>query len=58
VGTTHNSCEFRGNRRSDDGSRIDRRLAGGELVEFDDTDAVFQNPENDRVEDYITGKFG
>ncbi|MBP1987599.1 phosphate ABC transporter ATP-binding protein PstB [Halolamina salifodinae] len=33
-------------------------LTGGELVEFDDTDKVFENPENDRVEDYITGKFG
>nr|WP_267647033.1 phosphate ABC transporter ATP-binding protein PstB [Halolamina litorea] len=33
-------------------------LTGGELVEFDDTDKVFENPESDRVEDYITGKFG
>ena len=33
-------------------------LTGGELVEFDDTDSIFENPENDRVEDYITGKFG
>jgi phosphate transport system ATP-binding protein len=33
-------------------------LTGGELVEFDDTEKVFQNPESDRVEDYITGKFG
>ena len=33
-------------------------LTGGELVEFGDTDRVFQNPESDRVEDYITGKFG
>ncbi|AGB31037.1 phosphate ABC transporter, ATP-binding protein [Natrinema pellirubrum DSM 15624] len=33
-------------------------LTGGELVEFDDTDKIFQNPEHDRVEDYITGKFG
>ncbi|MFC6736344.1 phosphate ABC transporter ATP-binding protein PstB [Halolamina salina] len=33
-------------------------LTGGELVEFDDTEKVFENPENDRVEDYITGKFG
>jgi phosphate transport system ATP-binding protein len=33
-------------------------LTGGELVEFDDTDAIFENPESDRVEDYITGKFG
>jgi len=33
-------------------------LTGGELVEFDDTQKVFENPENQRVEDYITGKFG
>ncbi|MEF8757807.1 MAG: phosphate ABC transporter ATP-binding protein PstB [Halobacteriales archaeon] len=33
-------------------------LTGGELVEYDDTDKVFQNPESQRVEDYITGKFG
>jgi phosphate transport system ATP-binding protein len=33
-------------------------LTGGELVEYDDTDKIFENPESDRVEDYITGKFG
>ena len=33
-------------------------LTGGELVEFDDTDKIFENPDSDRVEDYITGKFG
>ena len=33
-------------------------LTGGELVEFVDTANVFENPEDDRVEDYITGKFG
>ncbi|SEV80797.1 phosphate ABC transporter ATP-binding protein PstB [Natrinema salifodinae] len=33
-------------------------LTGGELVEFDDTNKIFENPDNDRVEDYITGKFG
>jgi phosphate transport system ATP-binding protein len=33
-------------------------LTGGELVEFGDTNRVFENPENQRVEDYITGKFG
>jgi len=33
-------------------------LTGGELVEFDDTGKIFGNPENQRVEDYITGKFG
>ncbi len=33
-------------------------LTGGELVEFGDTPRIFENPENQRVEDYITGKFG
>ena len=33
-------------------------LTGGELVEYGDTDAIFENPESQRVEDYITGKFG
>ncbi|NHN47271.1 phosphate ABC transporter ATP-binding protein [Halostella sp. JP-L12] len=33
-------------------------LTGGELVEFDDTNKIFENPEHERVEDYITGKFG
>ena len=33
-------------------------LTGGELVEEDDTDKIFENPESQRVEDYITGKFG
>ena len=33
-------------------------LTGGELVEFGETQQIFENPENQRVEDYITGKFG
>jgi phosphate transport system ATP-binding protein len=33
-------------------------LTGGELVEFDDTATIFEDPEEQRVEDYITGKFG
>jgi phosphate transport system ATP-binding protein len=33
-------------------------LTGGELVEYDHTDKIFENPESQRVEDYITGKFG
>ncbi|MFB6117247.1 phosphate ABC transporter ATP-binding protein PstB [Halosegnis sp.] len=33
-------------------------LTGGKLVEYDDTEKIFENPESDRVEDYITGKFG
>ncbi len=33
-------------------------LTGGELVEYDDTQKIFENPDHQRVEDYITGKFG
>ena len=33
-------------------------LTGGELVEYGDTDQVFENPQSERVEDYITGRFG
>jgi len=33
-------------------------LTGGELVEYGDTDQIFENPQSQRVEDYITGKFG
>ncbi len=33
-------------------------LTGGELVEYDDTNKIFENPSSQRVEDYITGKFG
>ena len=33
-------------------------LTGGKLVEYDDAETVFENPEHQRVEDYITGKFG
>jgi phosphate transport system ATP-binding protein len=33
-------------------------LTGGELVEYGETDKIFENPESQRVEDYITGKFG
>jgi phosphate transport system ATP-binding protein len=33
-------------------------LTGGQLVEYGDTDQVFENPRSKRVEDYITGKFG
>jgi len=33
-------------------------LTGGELVEFDETTKIFENPDDQRVEDYITGKFG
>ncbi len=33
-------------------------LTGGELVEADDTATIFEDPDDERVEDYITGKFG
>ena len=33
-------------------------LTGGTLEEFDDTNRIFENPKSQRVEDYITGKFG
>jgi phosphate transport system ATP-binding protein len=33
-------------------------LTGGELVEYGETDRIFENPESQRVEDYISGKFG
>ena len=33
-------------------------LTGGELVEYDNTAKIFEDPEEQRVEDYITGKFG
>ena len=30
----------------------------GDLVEFDKTEKIFENPEDQRTEDYITGRFG
>ncbi|MFD1569892.1 phosphate ABC transporter ATP-binding protein PstB [Halorubrum laminariae] len=33
-------------------------LTGGRLVEYDDTTKIFEDPDEQRVEDYITGKFG
>lgn len=33
-------------------------LTGGKLVEVGPTQKIFENPDNKRVEDYITGKFG
>jgi phosphate transport system ATP-binding protein len=33
-------------------------LTGGKLVEYDDTDRIFEDPQSQRVEDYISGKFG
>jgi phosphate transport system ATP-binding protein len=33
-------------------------MLGGELVEVGTTDKVFTNPDDDRTEQYVTGKFG
>jgi phosphate transport system ATP-binding protein len=33
-------------------------LTGGELAEYGETDQVFEDPRSQRVEDYISGKFG
>ncbi|HAX72066.1 MAG TPA: phosphate ABC transporter ATP-binding protein [Firmicutes bacterium] len=30
----------------------------GELIEFNDTEKIFSNPDDKRTEDYITGRFG
>jgi phosphate transport system ATP-binding protein len=30
----------------------------GKLIEYDDTEKLFSNPQNKRTEDYITGRFG
>ena len=30
----------------------------GQLVEFNDTEAVFSNPDKKETEDYISGRFG
>lgn len=30
----------------------------GDMVEFNDTNAIFTNPKNKKTEDYITGRFG
>jgi phosphate transport system ATP-binding protein len=33
-------------------------MLDGELVEVADTDKIFTNPDDERTEDYVTGKFG
>ena len=30
----------------------------GELIEFDETETIFTNPNKKQTEDYITGRFG
>lgn len=42
-------------------ARVSQRTAFfnlGELVEFGDTEMIFTNPEQQRTQDYITGRFG
>lgn len=42
-------------------ARISDRTAfflNGEVIEFDQTDKIFSNPNEKRTEDYITGRFG
>lgn len=42
-------------------ARISNRTAfflSGEVVEYDETDNIFQNPTDQRTEDYISGRFG
>ena len=36
----------------------DERNAGGSLVEFGESRLIFTNPEDERTEAYITGRFG
>jgi phosphate transport system ATP-binding protein len=33
-------------------------LTVGELAEYDETERIFEDPQSQRVEDYVTGKFG
>ena len=30
----------------------------GEIVEYDETDNIFSTPQDQRTEDYVTGRFG
>ena len=42
-------------------ARISDRTAfflNGEVVEYDDTNIIFTNPNDQRTEDYISGRFG
>ena len=32
--------------------------ASASVVEFDETDTIFSNPDDERTEEYVTGKFG
>ena len=42
-------------------ARVSQRTAFfhlGDLVEVGDTEQIFTNPQHQRTEDYITGRFG
>ncbi|NCC77246.1 MAG: phosphate ABC transporter ATP-binding protein, partial [Clostridia bacterium] len=30
----------------------------GEVIEYHDTNSIFNNPQNKKTEDYVTGRFG
>ena len=30
----------------------------GDLIEYNDTDKIFTQPDNEKTQDYITGRFG
>ena len=30
----------------------------GSVIEYDDTKVIFENPRDQRTEDYVTGRFG
>jgi phosphate transport system ATP-binding protein len=40
------------------GMMMMREDRAGELIEFDDTQKIFTNPQDRRTEDYVTGRFG
>ena len=42
-------------------ARISDRTAfflNGEVIEYDETNVIFTNPNDQRTEDYISGRFG
>ena len=45
-----------GQIQSLDGNAVTLLL--GDLIEFDETERLFDNPRDRRTEDYITGRFG
>ena len=46
-------CAFFTTKTSDDGKR-----RTGELVEFNETNTMFTNPDEELTEQYISGRFG